>query len=1043
MKKRKINFIEAAMKYRQVTLVLVGLLLAFGTYSLLNMPRSENPKIDMPVAMVYAFYPGADEIQMEKEVTKKVEEYLFSFEEVEKKKTTSQTKDGQMFITVQLYTRVKDRKKFWNTLQHGLNVLMKQKLPKGVIGPVVDSNFGEVVAQIITVSSNKRSYAEIKDYLKIIEDDLKTIPEVSKINRRGGQREQIYVTVNDAKLSQYKFDLSTVIRVLQAENMTGYSGEVTISSNTIPVFTNSRYKTVEDVANQIIYTTPAGIVVRLKDIATIERRYEEPSSFIKFGEDKAMMLAVEMQPGNNIVHFGEKVEERLKEVEKNFPEDIKIQLVVNQPEVVSERMAHFMKEFGIAIGAVIIVILLLLPMRVALVASVAAPLSIMITFGIVNIVGIELHQVTLAALIIVLGMVVDNAIVVVDNYIEKLDEGITPWTAAWQAAQQLSLPIFTATLAIIFAFAPLSFFLSGIPKDFIQALPVTVAIALFISMFAALFVTPLTCYLFIKKGLKHKVSDRPPKKNLLDHLQQSFNLGIEWAFRRPKLTLSVAIVSVVVALIIASNVSQEFFPLSESKQFNAEVWMPNGTSLAETEEVVERVEKELKSDDRVVNIASFVGTSSPRFHITYAPEVPRRHYAQIFVTTTGTQDANDMVKEYLPRLESFTTDGAVRLRQLSMQEGSPIAVRIIGKNINDQKRVAEKVKEILKKAKGTNWVRTNYEDDYIGVRLVIKEDVASRLGITNEIITQTLGAGLKGFAVSQMWEGDEPVDVYLRLDAQDRDNLTDIENLHVPTMFGTKVLMKEVATIEPAWHTGVIAHRNGLRTLSVRSEAQMGVRASDILKSVQPELEKLDLPDGIRIAYGGDAETSAESNPRMGKALGTSLILILITLLFQFKTFGKTMIVLATFPLSLLGAFFGLYVTGNPLGFTAFMGIISLIGIVVRNGIILVDYADELVRDHGYTIKSAALAAAKRRMRPIFLTSAAAAVGVVPMILGKSPLWAPMGSVLAFGLIVSMVFTLFVIPLLYYKFVRPEIQEEPVVDTDIPIQYKPTHEEHK
>jgi multidrug efflux pump subunit AcrB len=1042
MKKHSINIIEAAMKYRQITLVVVGLLLLFGVYSLLNMPRSENPKIDMPVAMVYAFYPGADEVQMEKQVTEKVEQYLFSFEEVEKKKTTSQTKDGQMFITVQLYTWVKDRKKFWNTLQHGLNILMHQELPKGVIGPVVDSNFGEVVAQIITVSSDKRSYAEIEQYLENIEDGLKTIPEVSKINRRGGQRQQIYVSLNDAKLTQYGFDLATVIRILQAENITGYSGELTILSNTIPVFTNSQYKTIEDVSNQIVFTTPTGVVVRLKDIATIERRFEEPSSFIRIGEDKVMMLAIEMQPGNNIVHFGEKVEQRLEEMKRDLPDDLKIQVIVNQPEVVSERMAHFMKEFGIAIGAVIVVIILLLPMRVALVASVAAPISILITFGIVNLVGIELHQVTLAALIIVLGMVVDNAIVVVDNYIEKLDEGIEPWTAAWQAAQQLSLPIFTATLAIIFAFAPLSFFLSGIPKDFIQALPVTVAIALFISMFVALFLTPLTCYLFIKKGLKHKVGDRPPRKNLLDYLQHGFNVGIEWAFRSPKLTLTVAAISVAIAVVLATKVSQEFFPLSESKQFNAEVWMPNGTSLAQTEEVVKIVEKELLQDKRVVNIASFVGTSSPRFHITYAPEVPRRHYAQIFVTTTGTQDANDMVKEYLPRLEGFVQDGTVRLRQLSMQEGSPIAIRIIGENINDQKKVAEQVKQILEKANGTNWVRTDYEDDYVGVRLVINEDVASRLGVTNEAITTTLGAGLKGFAVSQLWEGDDPVDIYLRYDASDRDNLNDLENLHINTIFGTKVLLKEVASLQPSWHTGVIAHRNGLRTLTVLSEAQLGIKASDILKSVQPELDKLSLPDGITIGYGGDAETSEENNPRMAKALGTSLILILITLLFQFKTVGKTLIVLATFPLSLLGAFFGLYATGNPLGFTAFMGIISLIGIVVRNGIILVDYADELIRDHGYTVKAAALAAAKRRMRPIFLTSAAAAVGVVPMILGKSPLWAPMGSVLASGLLVSMVLTLFVIPLLYFLFVRPEVSEEPVVDVSVPIQYKPAHENH-
>lgn len=1037
MKKRKIHFIEAAMRYKQVTLVSVSLLLILGVYALMNMPRSENPKIDMPVAMVYAFYPGANELQMEKEVTKKIEQFLFSFEEIDKKKTTSQTRDGQVFITVHMHTAVKDRKKFWNTLQHGLNTNMRQVLPPGVIGPLVNSNFGDVTAQIITVSSDQRSYEDIEKYLDKIEDGLKVIPEVSKINRAGGQKQQIYVTVDDQKMQQYGFGVSTIIQVLQAQHVTGYSGEITMASNTIPVFTNSRYKTEADIANQIVYTTPAGVVVRLKDVAQIERRYEEPSSYIKLGASKVMILSIEMQPGNNIVHFGETIQHKLDELKRSFPEDINVRTIVSQPDVVEESIVHFMKEFGIAIAAVIVVVMLLLPFRVAAVASLAAPVSILITFGIVNIIGIELHQVTLAALIIVLGMVVDNAIVVVDNYLEKIDEGLTPWTGAWQAARQLALPIFTATLAIIFAFAPLAFFLTGTAGDFIKALPVTVGVALIASMLVALLVTPYTCYVFIKKGLKHKVSNRPARKSLLDHLQHAFNIGVEWAFRWPKTTLGIGLLAVVIAVLLGGRVSQEFFPMSESKQFNAEIWMPSGTSLQQTDSVVQRVEKELKKDSRVVNIASFVGTSSPRFHITYAPEPPRRNYAQIFITSTSAHATDELVKKYLPLFKGFVPDGYVRLRQLSLQEGSPVAIRVIGENINDQKRVASQVIAILENAKGANWVRSDYEDDYFGISLKVKEDIATRYGIPNQTITQTLGAGLKGYAVSQLYEGDKPVDIFLRLDAGNRQNFGDLGNLHVSNMFGAKIPLKEVADLTPSWHTGVIAHKNGLRTLTVLSEAQLGIRASEILKEVKPQIEKLQLPDGIRIQYGGDAESSEENAPGMATALGVSLVLIFLTLLFQFKSFGKTLIILATFPLSLLGAMLGLIVTGNPMGFTAFMGIISLIGIVVRNGIILVDYADELIRDHGYTIRAAALAAAKRRMRPIFLTSAAAAVGVIPMIAGKSPLWAPLGSVLASGLIVSMILTLFVIPVLYFLFVKPVPEPADAPDADVDIQYKP------
>ncbi|WP_342088084.1 efflux RND transporter permease subunit [Dyadobacter sp. OTU695] len=1039
MDKRKLNFIEAAMKYRQVTLVITTLLVLFGYYSLRNMPRAEDPKIDAPVALVYAFYPGADEIQMENQVTNKVEQYLFSFEEVNKQKTRSQTKEGQVFITVELHPSVKDRKKFWSTLQHGLNTVVRANIPAGVIGPVVNSNFGDVTAQIIALSSSSRSYAELDQYLDRMESVLKTIPEVSKINRSGGQRQQIYVTVDDEKMQRLGFDLSTVVRVLQSQNVTGYSGELSISSNTIPVFTNSQFKNQQQIADQIVYTTPAGVVVRLKDVAQIERRYEEESSYIRIGDNKVMLVSTEMQPGNNIVAFGKKVDEQLRELQKTFPDDIKIETIVSQPDVVQESISHFMVEFGMAIASVIIVVMLLIPIRMAAVASFAAPISILITFGVMNIIGVELHQVSLAALIIVLGMVVDNAIVVVDNYIEKLDEGITPWTGAWQAATQLALPIFTATLAIIFAFAPLALFMNGIAKDFMASLPVTVAVALITSMLVALFLTPYMCFVFIKKGLKHKVSDRPPRKSMLDRLQNVFNAGVEFCFRWPKLTVTSAVAAVALAFLVAANVEQEFFPTSERNQFNIEVWLPEGSSLQATEKAVRGVETILRKDPRVLNISSFVGTSSPRFQTSYAPEPPRRNFAQLFITTKGNQETDEIVREYRPKFEGFLRDGYIRFRQLSFQEGSPIAVRIIGDNLRDQKRVARQVAQILEKTNGTNWVRSDYENDYLGISLKVKKEQAARLGIPNQLITQTLGAGLKGYAVSQIWEGDKPVDILLRLSEQNRSGASQLAGIHLTSMYGSKVALKEVADLSPSWHTGVIAHRNGLRTLTVLAEAQNGLRASVIMKHAIPEIEKIALPDGISIRYGGDAESSNENTPGMLTSLSVSLILIFVTLLFQFKSFGKTLIILATFPLSLLGAFLGLYLTGNPIGMTAFMGIISLIGIVVRNGIILVDYADELVLEHQYTVKAAALASAKRRMRPIFLTSAAAAVGVVPMILGKSPLWAPLGSVLAFGLIISMVLTLFVVPVLYYMFVKPQPDPADEADATVQIQYKPDH----
>jgi multidrug efflux pump subunit AcrB len=1041
MKNRRINIVEASMKYHQITIVITVILVVLGIVAIFTMPRSEDPRITVRQGLVYARYPGADEIQVEKQVTNKIEEYLFGFEEIRKSKTHSETKEGQVVITAELNENVKDPKKFWNTLQHGLNEVLKPNLPPGVLGPVVNSEFGDVVAQMITVSAPGRSYAEIDKYLDKLEDGIKTIPEVSRINRYGGQRQQICITVQDEKLRQYGFDFPALAAVLQTQNITGFTGEISLTANNIPIFANSRFTDESSIRNQIIFSRPDGKLVRLKDVAQVQRRYEDPVSFITAGDNRVMMLTVQMQPGNNIVSLGKKLAKKIEEIKHTLPPDTKINTIVDQPSVVSERVSHFMFEFSIAILSVIIVVMLLLPLRMAFISAIAAPVSIAVTFGVLDLIGIEIHQVTLAALIIVLGMVVDDAIVIVDNYIEKLDEGTDRWTAAWKSATQLMVPVFTATAAIIFAFVPLAFVLNGLTKEFIQALPVAIAVALFASFLVAILLTPYLCYIFLEKGLSHAQPGHPPKRKILDYLQDGYDKAVELCFRWPKATLITGVLSIALAMFLGSKTEQELFPIAERSQFNMELWMKNGVDVQETSKAVKKIEDAIKGDKRIVTTASFIGTSAPRFHTMYAPETPRENYAQIFINTISEEATAEMISEYIAKFENFLPNGYVRIRQLSLKTSpASVEVRITGNNLSDQKYVAGQIAAILEKTKGTNWIRSDYQDDYFGIKAITRQDVAARLGVSNENITQTLGGEIKGYRVSTLWEGEKPVDILLRLDKKNRSDFNDLRNIYLTTRYNTKIPLKEVVDLQPSWHTGAIVHRNGLRTLSVLSESQLGVKASTIMAEVRPQIAALKLPDGIEISYGGEEESTNETSPNMAKSLMISLVLIFLTLLFQFKNVGKVLIVLSTFPLSLLGAMLGLIITGNPFGFTAFMGIISLMGIVVRNGIILVDYADELVLEHGYSVKKASLASAKRRMRPIFLTSSAAAIGVVPMIMGKSPLWAPLGSVLAVGLIISMVMTLFVVPVLYYKFIKPREAGIVLVKAEAaePVAYRPS-----
>jgi multidrug efflux pump subunit AcrB len=1012
---RKPNIIELAMKYHEVTLAVFIIALVGGVYSLLTMPRSEDPDVTVRQGVLVYIYPGADVQQVEDQLTGRVEEFLFTFDAIKKSKTYSTTKNGQVVVNIELMDHVgqDELDMVWSDINHGLN-MFTASLPQGVIGPILNTDFGKTVAVMVAISSERHSYAELLDYAEEVEDAIKTIEETAKIDRFGMQDETMTVSVNSMKMAQYGIGINQVMSVLQQQNSVNYAGEID-GEYDVPIFTSSLYDTQQQLSNQIIAYQPNGNTVRLKDVARVTRGYADTQQKIKIEGEEVVMLSVEMQRGENIVNFGEDLDEKIAEVTATMPSDIHVSKIFSQPTLVAHSINHFMIEFGIAISAVILVVMLLLPLRMATISAIASPVSILVTFGVLNLLGFSIHSVTLAGMIICLGMVVDDAIIIVDNHVEKLDEGLNPWEAAWKAATQLLIPVMTATLTIIFAFIPLAFVMEGISSDFVYTLPYVVSIALATSFFVAIFLTPWLCYKFIKKGIHKKEEQTDSKPSLLTRVQNGYDSLVAFCFRHASLTMAGGALVVVAGVLTFTQVPQQFFPVLDRDLFNLEVWLPTGSSVEATEKVVAQLEEYISEDERIESVSSFIGTSSPRFHSTYAPESPVPYYAQLFIKAKSAGDANELIEEYVRELPNFSPEATIRVKQLSFQASkTPIEVRIIGDNIADLKTVGEQVEEILHQTAGTGWIHTNYQDDYQAVEVNINEERASELGLSNQMITQTLGASLEGAPVSVFWEGDDPVKILLRVDESQRNDYTDVENLYLNTRTGGVVPLRQVASLNPEWQTGQIIRRNGLRTLTVRSEAQKGVFASEMLAEIKPEIEALALPPGVRIAYGGDQEETEENMPNMQKSLIISVMLIFLTLMFQFKSVKRCLVILSTFVLSLLGAACGLLLTGYPFGFTAFLGLISLIGIVVRNGIILVDYADELVRDHGMSIRDAALNAAQRRMRPIFLTSSAAAIGVVPMIVGGSPLWAPLGSVLAVGLMFSMVITLLVVPVLYY-----------------------------
>ena len=903
------NFVKKSLKYPQVTISILLLTFIVGGYSLLEMPRREDAKIPIQVGQIIAFYPGANSLQVEEQVTKKLEQYLFQYEEVRKEKTTSTTRDGMVIINVWLNHNVKNLDVFWSKLNHQLLVLKAAKLPQGVQGPIVNYELGDTEALMIALEMDNPDYSQLKDYAQKLEDSLRTIKAVSKIKRIGEQKEQIVISSNSAKLEQYGITLTTVMLALQSQNTIGPAGDLKTPDSQINLYTQGYYKTTTEIADQIIGLAKTGEVVRLKDVANIKRQYQEPASKVMVNGRNTMLLAVQMHDGHNIVEFGKEVNRKLAETTKLLPAGVKLTTIVNQPQIVSKNVGNFIREFILAILAVILIIVLLLPFRVAAVAAMAIPMTVAMTFALMHILGIELHQVSLAALIVVLGMVVDDAVVVADNYVELLDNGVDRKTAAWKSATELVVPILAATITIIAAFMPMVL-LTGMIGEFIIALPLTVSIALASSFIVSMILTPLLCLTFIKKGLHDsslKTSPGKKKKTLLDYMQSGYDKAITWCMTHSRVTICACLATLPLAFILYQVIPQKFFPAAERNQFIVELSMPTGTKLEKTEQVTLKIENLIKKDKRVVSYATFIGAGAPRFYYNFFPEPPGSNFAQILVNTHRGDEAKQMQQELNAIANDAVPEGRVEARL--MQQGLPAAasveIRIVGDDIATLKSIGRRVQEILQKTQATAFVRSDFKEDYYGVAIRLKDN-AARLGFATESIAKTIYAGFTGAPVSTLHEGNTPVDIVLRLDKHSRSSLDSLQNMYLPSpVTGATVPLRQIAVLEAQWHNGQIRHLNGLRTLAIQSEPANGFLASQILKMVKPDIAKLSLPVGFSIQYGGEDENQKETFSEMLVALVVSLVLIFLILLLQFRNLKETFIVMLTIPLSMLGALLG------------------------------------------------------------------------------------------------------------------------------------------
>ncbi|OJU41355.1 MAG: acriflavine resistance protein B, partial [Bacteroidales bacterium 45-6] len=689
--KDQYRIVDWAMRNYKIVLLLSTLFILIGIYSLMNMPKQEYPTITVRQALVVGGYPGATPKQVEERLTKPLEEYLFRYKEVKKNNTYSYSKNGVAYVYVELEDNVKNKDEVWSKIKHGL-LALKQTLSPEVQAIIVNDDFGDTSTLLLTISSKTKTYRQLEQYVDKLENKLRSVQSVSKIEKYGTQKEQITVLLDKQKLASYNIPVSALALGIFTDGMVDYAGEIERAKGVVPIHLRNSIETVPDLQEKIIYTDPKGDFIRLKDIAEVKKEYPKSEGFIAHDGVKTLVLSVGMLEGKDIVRFGKEVKSVIDKYKAGLPGDVQLATVVDQPQVVGDSVSSFLMEMLIAICSVIAVTILLLPFRVAGVAAISIPITIFISLTILFFLGFELNIVNFAALIVVLGLIVDDCIVIVDGYIDYIDEGYSRWHASVMSAKEYFKSLITATLAISITFFPFLFTFKGTLLDFIVSFPWTMSITLFVSLGVAIVIIPVIQYFLIKKGLYEKGIVK--KRTFLDKVQERYNRLLPIVFKHPKIVFAVVVLSFVLASWMTRYVEVRMMPLAERNLFAVEIYLPKGASIDQTRSVSDSLQKILKKDKRIVSFTSFVGTDSPRFHTLYTPKVPDKSYAQVIVNTSSNEATNEVMAEYADKYIDYFPNANVYFKQLDNESVEvPIEIRLSQADEAVLKKYSQEIKK--------------------------------------------------------------------------------------------------------------------------------------------------------------------------------------------------------------------------------------------------------------------------------------------------------------------------------------------------------------
>ena len=1025
--KKDSNFVISAIRYRKLIYFLIAAMVAFGIYSLFAINKDEFPTFQIKDGLVVGVYPGANAQEVEEQLTKPLEEILFKFAEV-KRTSYSYTQDGICYIFVKLQCPAKQKNEVWSKIKLKLNA-SRINLPSGVLTVQVMDEFSAVSSVLLALQSNDKSYRELEDYANELKNKLYTIPALSNVKILGAQKEEIAVNIDNDRLSAYGVNSTMMTFDYQTAAMQTISGKFKSDYINAPIHIEGKLSTEEEIKDRIIWSAPSGHTIRLKDVATVERKYKAPTSYVEYNGDKALVMSIEMRSGNNIVSFGKDIDKIVSEYSANLPDSVTITKISDQPKVVDTSVWAFVRDLVIAMIVVILVMLVLFPLRSALIASSGVPICTSIAIAVMYLMGMDLNTVTLAALIVVLGMIVDDSVITMDGYMDNLAKGMSRLDAASSSMKELFVPMLLSTASISVMFFPMLAIMTDYMGDFVRLFPWIITIALAASLIYAICVVPSLEVKFIKSAGNEK-------KTKFSHIQEMFFSSLQYGyealqkvcFKLPGATVIVGIASIVLGIYLFTKVNIQMMPMAVRDCFAIEVYLDPNATLDQTKAVSDSLQKILRADDRITSVTSFVGTGTPRFHATYGPKIPGEHFAQMIVNTVDPKATEKVIEEYEKKYENYFPEAQVRFKQLDYQGvTAPVMVTFKGGSHEQMRPFADSLRTFMMDEMygSLKWIHSDYDKSVATVSVDLDSDESSRLGLNRALLSLSIAKTLNGQTVASFWEGDKsiPINFYNAVISKDMMYEELGNQLMTTPIPGVYVPLRQIADVTPSWQPIGLAHSGGEQSITVFADMRRGNSQPKAMKPIKKYIDneiKPNLPAGVEVVYEGLTAVNAIVLPQIIMVLVCAVLILFGFLLYHFKKITLSVLTIVLSLLCMFGASFGLWVFNLDFSITAVLGVISLIGIVVRNGILMYEYAEMLRFEQGYSVKEAAMESGKRRMRPIFLTTCTTALGVLPMILSKDALWMPMGVVICFGSLLSIILIVEIMPVCYWLIFRNE-----------------------